>query len=190
MSRSATPVAVAVLALGVLLGAGACRFDPGGLGSGGGPDDDDDGGGDAISGDGGAHSDAAPLPPDAPPPDAAPCVDEDGDLVPRVNVEGATCGLILDCDDGDEDAFPGQPGFFDHERTSGGYDFDCDELEEPFTELQGEGCHLDWFTCVGTGWVGAVPACGEVGTWHVCVYGGIATGCAETESAEIAQSCQ
>jgi hypothetical protein len=186
MARSTTRLAVVLLTLGVLLGAAACRFDPGGLGGGAGDDDDDDDDDDSAR-DSGSSIDAAP---DAPPADASPCADEDGDLVPRVNVEGAACGEVLDCDDTDEDAFPGQPGFFDHARVSGGFDYDCDGAEEPFTEIQGEECHFDWFTCVGTGWLDSVPACGELGKWHVCVDGGIGSGCMETESVEIAQSCQ
>ncbi len=41
----------------------------------------------------------------------------------------AACGG-MDCDDNDARAFPGQTAFYDTERTSGGYDFDCNNVEE------------------------------------------------------------
>ncbi len=57
---------------------------------------------------------------------AAGC-DLDGDGVLR---EDAQCGGT-DCDDDDARVYPLQTAYFDTPRTNGGYDFNCDGIQEP-----------------------------------------------------------
>jgi len=145
-----------------------------------------DGGG--GSGDGAPRSDAASdafdAQPDASP---APCVDGDLDGFMVVNLEGSECGQVLDCDDAEPNAFPGQSIFFDLPRASGGFDYDCNGSEEKFDTEAGGTCQTDWWTCTGTGWDQGVPACGELGNWHRCEDSG---GCNETESMTIRMPCR
>lgn len=65
------------------------------------------------------------------------CKDQDGDgfLSEDSSPEceellGIEEGTDRDCDDDDDDAFPGQEDFFSRERNSGGWDYDCNETVE------------------------------------------------------------
>jgi hypothetical protein len=123
-----------------------------------------------------------------PPGDAALCLDQDGDQFQVVGVPGSVCGETLDCDDRDQFAYPGQPEFFITERTSGGFDYNCDGTEEPIDTTTGSDCGWDWWDCEGTGWIdGGPPACGQQGTWHVCEDDG---GCRETERMMVTMACR
>lgn len=119
--------------------------------------------------------------------DAALCRDDDGDQFQIVGVPGSSCGENLDCDDRDPLAYPGQPDFFTVPRTGGGFDFNCDGNEERSDTEVGSDCGWDWWDCVGTGWVGSAPACGQEGTWHRCEDSG---GCRETERVMRTMSCR
>jgi len=123
-------------------------------------------------------------------PDAtiAPCIDLDGDTFLVVNQEGATCPGPLDCDDSDPDAYPGQESHYDHERMSGGYDYNCDGSETIFDGTSGGNCREEWWECLGTGWVNGVPMCGQVGTWHLCE--DLGGGCTETSRVDTNMLCQ
>ncbi len=169
--RFGLPLATCILMLG-------CSFDPSGV-----PSDvarDAAGLGDAKRGGSGADANA----PDATP---TPCKDTDGDQYQVVGIPGSACGETLDCDDLDGNAYPGQPEFFDVPRVQGGYDYDCDGAETPQDTSEGGDCHWDWWDCVGTGWVGGVPACGEPGVFHVCRDDG---GCKETSAATVRMKCK
>jgi hypothetical protein len=174
-----TPMFRALLALLVCAG---CQFDASGQTG------DDGQGGFGLDG-------AAPGPgPDAAAPDAGapdavvPCADDDGDGFAVARSEGAECG-DADCDDSDADVYPGQPGAFTLPSNSGSFDFNCDGVEEKLSDPTAGGeCHLDWFTCVGTGWVGGVPACGEAGVWHRCEGGFLS--CTEAEAIAAAMPCR
>ncbi len=163
--------AIAALALA------ACQFDESGL-----PGDG--------TGDGAPADEDAAAPdarPDEPPDAAVPCTDRDGDDWMAVGIEGSDCGAVLDCDDQDDRAFPGQTEYFSTPRASGGFDFDCDGAESKIDDTQGGECAVDWWNCVGTGWVGGVPDCGDPGTWHVCED---QQGCRETSSTNTAMACR
>lgn len=154
--RLCVTVAVATLAFG-------CSFDTSGVPSevardaSGGPDAVGGTGVDAAVGDGGG-------------PDAQPvaCLDRDGDQFQTVGIPGSECGALLDCDDLDPSAYPGQPDYFDVPRVSGGFDYDCDGTEAQLDTSEGSRCGWDWWDCVGTGWTAGVPACGQSGAYHVC----------------------
>lgn len=171
------------LSSALLLAAVACSFDP----SGSGPGDDDqpaapdarlDGGATAPDGGPTDDHDAAPM-----------CVDRDGDGYPWPNTPGASCGPDLDCDDDDEDAFPGQPNGFTEPTAAGSYDYDCDGAETPLAEQTlGGDCALDWFDCIGTGWMDTVPRCGELGVWHEC--SGDIFSCGEREQVAAKMPCK
>ncbi len=149
--RLSVTVGVAALLLG-------CTFDPSGV-----PGE--------VAGDGGRGGDALRGPgTDARAVDATPaaCLDGDGDQFQTVGVPGSECGDLLDCDDQDPLAYPGQPDYFDSPRLSGGYDYDCDGVETPVDTTEGRDCFWDWFDCAGTGWTDGVPGCGQAGRYHVC----------------------
>lgn len=135
--------------------------------------------------DAGDTSADAPPPPDA---SLAPCVDSDGDTFLVVNLPGAECPGPLDCDDTDPDAYPGQESYYDHQRASGGYDYDCDGNETRLNTTAGGNCRWDWWSCVGTGWVGGVPTCGNVGSWHSCE--DVGGDCQETSSVTAMMACR
>lgn len=148
----------------VLVGLAGCRFDEGGLP--GGERSDARAPADAPSVPGPA--DAGGDDPDVP--DAAvPCTDRDEDGYLAVGIPGSDCGAI-DCDDADDRVFPGQQNYYDQEAAGGGFDFDCNGIEEPlYTQVGGE-CTGDWWgtSCSGTGYYNGVPDCGQVGQWHSC----------------------
>lgn len=161
--------------------AAGCQFNEGGLPGAFQPGVD--GGRAAV--DGAPAADASPNAPiDAPP---EPCLDSDMDGFMIVNVDGATCGPELDCDDAEPNAFPGQIDFFDVPAASGGFDYDCNGVEEPQDTTQGGTCESDWWECIGSGWNGDVPACGVEGTWHTCED---VNGCTETSSFATRMPCR
>ncbi len=170
--------AVAALVAMALVG---CRFDEAGLT--GGEVTDAGGSGDAIIADG-----RLSIPDGAPSDAAAPCVDRDDDGF-FVATADAGCGELLDCDDFDPLAFPGQSEFFIEARVSGGFDYDCDGSETPELDTRAGGdCYWDWFTCEGTGWYGGVPACGTEGIWHVCSPDGMS--CRESDADLLTMPCR
>ena len=138
--------------------------------------------------------------------DAGPgCVDEDDDGFYRAVAPGAMCGPA-DCDDSNEDVYPGQTGAFTTPTDKGSASALYPGLEShPQHELAmrqitarveeklsdtrlGDGCHADVFgPCEGTGWLGAVPECGEPGTWHRCEWG--TWSCEETERVDAVMPC-
>jgi hypothetical protein len=169
---------VAALVALALLG---CRFDEAGMpGSG---NTDARGTRDALVGDGRL------TPPDGAPPDGAvPCLDRDEDGF-FVATADADCGELVDCDDFEPLAFPGQSEFFTEARQSGGYDYNCDGVETPELDTSAGGdCYWDWFSCEGTGWYGGVPACGAEGIWHVCSADGIE--CRESDANLLTMPCR
>lgn len=160
----------------------ACQFDEGGIPA--------VGDGAAVSADSSVSPDAAlaidaPLPLDAP---VAPCVDSDGDTFLVINLAGANCPGPLDCDDSDPNAYPGQESYYDQQRTSGGYDYNCDGDETLFDGRNGGNCRSEWWECLGTGWVNGVPMCGNVGTWHSCE--SVNGSCLETARLETKMLCR
>ena len=83
--------------------------------------------------------------------------------------EEGTCGGT-DCDDGDLLVNPGQTAFFSLPRSSGGYDYDCDDDEEP--ELDSIDCSLiSLGDCGGEGFEGSQPECGQSASWIACTPG-------------------
>lgn len=72
-----------------------------------------------------------------------------------------------DCDDSDPFTFPGQPAFFTSPRRAGGYDYNCDGVEElrdatPDCDDDGAG------TCTGYRWAIIVPSCGSIAPGAEC----------------------
>jgi hypothetical protein len=73
-----------------------------------------------------------------------------------------------DCDDTDDDAHPGQTGFFTSQRKSGGYDFNCDgDSERQFAATLDCSNLLDT-ACSGESFAHPLPACGARGSWISC----------------------
>lgn len=132
-------------------------------------------------------SDATDAAPDSV--DASPCADSDGDGYFAPTMPGAVCDPV-DCDDDDDRVHPGQMGSFTTPKSTGDFDYDCDGVETKLADTRlGEGCHADLFgPCEGTGWVGAVPECGEPGTWHRCESGLFS--CGESESVDGVMPCR
>jgi len=73
-------------------------------------------------------------------------------------------GVNGDCDDGDIDAFPGQPLFFGTERASGGYDYDCNGGEQAQYRLRLMCACCDPCMLLRAGFLDPIPRCGESGT--------------------------
>ncbi|HTM19616.1 MAG TPA: hypothetical protein VL172_03885 [Kofleriaceae bacterium] len=159
--------------------AASCQFDEGGVSA---------GSGDAAPADAGTAGPDARA--DANRADAAvPCTDRDGDGFLAVGILGSYCGedADLDCDDDDARAFPGQGEYYDTPRTHGGYDFDCDGVDEHLDDTKGGECRSEWWNCGGTGWVAGIPDCGGQGSWHVCE--DTSDGCVETSSTNTRMAC-
>ena len=164
-----------------LCAASGCAFDTAGSGS------ERDRAADGAPG-GEPDADGQPGAADAAGPDATLCRDTDGDGYLQSNVPGAICDPV-DCDDDDEDVYPGQPGAFTSPKSAGGYDYNCDGIEEKLSDTRrGEGCHEEVFgPCLGTGWLESVPDCGEMGTWHRCE--DTLFGCDEAERVDAVMPC-
>lgn len=74
-----------------------------------------------------------------------------------------------DCDDQDTDAFPDQDQWLGRQTTGNqDFDFNCDGLEEQ-QYPDAIDCALAPPSCKGEGWLGSVPACGEEGTYVICI---------------------
>jgi hypothetical protein len=86
-----------------------------------------------------------------------------------------------DCDDTDSNVSPDQTDYFDEPQPRVDYDYDCSgaperEQTEPIvcTGLTVVECPTDQ-----TGFLGVLPACGEVGNWGTCVKGSALEPCVE-----------
>jgi hypothetical protein len=119
--------------------------------------------------------------------------DGDGYGAPGDFIDGCTApaGYVdrtFDCDDGDDRARPGQTQYFEEQRESGGWDYDCDGevgLEQPAVLY-------DCSACTGalSGWASEpVPACGETAELVSCLWAA-AGGCYESWRGEWTQSCR
>ena len=78
-----------------------------------------------------------------------------------------------DCNDVDPIVSPGQFEWFTDPTTAGGFDYNCDGIEEQrYLAIH----HCSMFDCVdGEGWnEDAAPACGERGSWVSCSHVGMA----------------
>jgi hypothetical protein len=76
-----------------------------------------------------------------------------------------------DCDDGEAKVHPGQQTFFTVPTKPGGssFDYNCDnKSDREYPKM--ESCALDKTSgqCVGAGWVGIVPGCGQSGFFAGC----------------------
>lgn len=93
------------------------------------------------------------------------CVDADKDTV-------SDCSSPPDCNDGNASVFPGQSQFFDVPISGGAsFDYNCNSNEEKeFPDLVQ--CQFSGSACSGEGWQATVPACGQSGTWVLCVKNG------------------
>ena len=101
----------------------------------------------------------------------------------------------LDCYDENPEAKPGQTRFFSLHRGDGSFDYDCDSKPSRRDEIVSGGCRE--MTMLGyptkcwadTGWVGAVPDCGQRGRWlsscevHVL-------SCSSSQEARPVQECR
>jgi hypothetical protein len=92
----------------------------------------------------------------------------------------------FDCDDADDEAFPGETDLFTHARVSGGFDYNCDGMEARQFPRAAAACDRctapDWF------WLDAVPACGTPATYLECSWSET-TGCSELRRGTIDVAC-
>jgi hypothetical protein len=65
-----------------------------------------------------------------------------------------------DCDDADARVHPGQTQGFVAQRPGGGWDYDCNSIDELTLPNM-----INWSSCE-SGWEYYVPQCGQAGTWH------------------------
>jgi hypothetical protein len=76
-----------------------------------------------------------------------------------------------DCCDTDEDVNPGESWYRSWQHLCGGYDYNCDGVEEKYDDSYAS-CQWAYRTgswqCIGIGWGGSIPDCGESGTYHHC----------------------
>jgi hypothetical protein len=103
-------------------------------------------------------------------------------------------GCSIDCDDADAHAFPWQQSFFVTQRTSGGFDYDCDGSLTLRWGTTFNACSLDpsGQACVGAGWSTGdpglpVPSCGQTASYTFCVFTG--TECVATVH-DATQACR
>ena len=69
--------------------------------------------------------------------------------------------LCDDCCDSDEDAYPGQTAFFSSATSCGGWDYNCDGVDQQQYGIRGS-CVWNTTGCRGTaGYLTTVPACGN-----------------------------
>jgi len=94
-----------------------------------------------------------------------------------------------DCDDVDPAAHPGQSSFFTR-TTKGttGFDFNCNKIEEKEVAHL-VSCTLKGGGCVGDGWVQAVPACGQQGTFGHCTRAAGHVSCVQNNAPQV-QACR
>ena len=96
-----------------------------------------------------------------------------------------------DCDDADALVSPGQEDYFDEERDSGGWDYNCDGRSEKRFGLANVPCEYDEKTtsCVGDGFYSTVPACGAKGSLASCTL--IEPGnCSTASLSSVTQPCR
>jgi hypothetical protein len=91
------------------------------------------------------------------------CDQDDDDSL----ASSAACGGD-DCDDLDADVHPGQSGFFTEPNRDGGYDYDCDGVEEPEVSNALDCSLLSISNCDAQGYSSPLPACGDPGAWIRC----------------------
>jgi hypothetical protein len=73
-----------------------------------------------------------------------------------------------DCDDLDADVHPGQSSFFTEPNRDGGYDYDCNGVEEPEVSNALDCSLLSISNCDAQGYTSPLPACGDPGAWIRC----------------------
>lgn len=156
---------------------------------------------------GGADKDTGPDGPqntqDAPGADAKPCThqtfydDADGDAFGDPAQPVVSCAAPpghvankLDCDDLDPAAHPGQNSFYTvPTKGEGDFDYDCDKQEEQEYAAFAS-CVWKASNCVGDGWSGAVPGCGQEGVFVECQKkSGRVTGCIQVATKKT-QGCR
>jgi hypothetical protein len=95
----------------------------------------------------------------------------------------------LDCNDLDPAAHPGQTAFFSvPSKGTTSFDYDCDTVEQ-MQDPSLVSCVSAGMNCQGSGWVDAIPACGQPGTFATCTKpAGRRPGCGQATSSK-SQSC-
>ena len=94
----------------------------------------------------------------------------------------------LDCDDADPAARPGQVAFFNvPTKGTKSFDYNCDKVDQQQDPALAN-CVSTAQGCQGDGWVGAIPACGQQGTFAKCNKQGSGPGCGMVTSNKL-QSC-
>jgi hypothetical protein len=95
-----------------------------------------------------------------------------------------------DCDDLDVSAHPNQKAFFTFVTAGvGDFDYDCNKQEEQQYPSKGN-CAWKGNNCVGDGWSGVIPACGQSGQFVDCEkQSGGGTSCAQTVTKKV-QACR
>jgi len=73
----------------------------------------------------------------------------------------------LDCDDATSPAHPGQASFFTLPRAGGGFDYNCNGVEEKQFDEIATVCSII-NECSSFGWVSVAPDCGQAGTFRTC----------------------
>jgi hypothetical protein len=86
-----------------------------------------------------------------------------------------------DCDDNDANVSPAQSDYFDEPQPRVDFDYDCSgaperEQTEPIVCM---GLALVDCPTDKTGFLGTLPACGEIGNWGKCVQGSALEPCIE-----------
>jgi hypothetical protein len=121
--------------------------------------------------------------------------DADGDGYGSPALSKAACsrppGYVdagTDCDDADKRTHPGQQQFFGDKPSEGthAWDFDCDTKELQETPTTVACVSAGGGSCVGEGWVGAIPACGQPGEFATCKKGN----CSQEPSRTKVQACR
>lgn len=101
--------------------------------------------------------------------------DDDGFGDPQAKVQACegSEGLVAnddDCDDADEDAHPGQTSYFTTPTDGKGhFDYNCNGGEQKEFFIPANCIYLPMVGCVGDGWEGDIPDCGESGSYIDCV---------------------
>lgn len=86
-----------------------------------------------------------------------------------------------DCDDNDANVQPDQSDYFDESQPRVDYDYDCSGApdREQSAPIVCMGLTLIECPTEQTGFLGTLPACGEVGNWGTCVKGSALDPCVE-----------
>ncbi|MEZ4295356.1 MAG: hypothetical protein R3B70_10305 [Polyangiaceae bacterium] len=94
------------------------------------------------------------------------CCDCDGDTQLAEGLCGGT-----DCDDNDKKVYEGNTVYHTDESPTQGFDWDCSGSADPDPDLNKKvDCGVIGLPCgnAGTGYLGAIPACGDPGEWGTC----------------------